>query len=156
MADVFQQIYDNFTAKFPGMPDDVINGRDFLPELVFSASRSSGPGGQNVNKVSTKMELRFHVNGSALLSTEEKERIIEKLGSRINKEGELRLVSQSARTQLSNKQLVIEKFYALLTKALSKRKKRNPTRPSAASREKRLEDKRILSQKKEQRSKPGS
>jgi ribosome-associated protein len=156
MADVFQQIYDNFTAKFPGMPADVINGRDFLPELVFSASRSSGPGGQNVNKVSTKMELRFHVNGSALLSTEEKERIIEKLCSRINKEGELRLVSQSGRTQLSNKQLVIEKFYALLTKALSKRKKRKPTRPSAASREKRLEDKRILSQKKEQRSKPGS
>ncbi len=138
------------------MPADVIKGRDFMPELVFSASRSSGPGGQNVNKVSTKMELRFHVIGSALLSAEEKEMIMEKLGSRINKEGELLLVAQSGRTQLTNKAIVIEKFYALLTRALTLRKKRKPTRPSKAAREKRLEDKRILSQKKEQRTKPGS
>ncbi|MEI8004911.1 MAG: alternative ribosome rescue aminoacyl-tRNA hydrolase ArfB [Bacteroidota bacterium] len=138
------------------MPADVIKGRDFMPELVFSASRSSGPGGQNVNKVSTKMELRFHVIGSALLSAEEKEMIMEKLGSRINKDGELLLVAQSGRTQLTNKEIVIEKFYSLLTRALTLRKKRKPTRPSKAAREKRLEDKRILSQKKEQRSKPGS
>jgi len=138
------------------MPADVIKGRDFMPELVFSASRSSGPGGQNVNKVSTKMELRFHVIGSALLSAEEKEMIMEKLGSRINKEGELLLVAQSGRTQLTNKAIVIEKFYSLLTRALTLRKKRKPTRPSKAAREKRLEDKRILSQKKEQRTKPGS
>ena len=138
------------------MPADVIKGRDFMPELVFSASRSSVPGGQNVNKVSTKMELRFHVIGSALLSAEEKEMIMEKLGSRINKDGELLLVAQSGRTQLTNKEIVIEKFYSLLTRALTLRKKRKPTRPSKAAREKRLEDKRILSQKKEQRSKPGS
>ena len=138
------------------MSADVIKGRDFIPELVFSASRSSGPGGQNVNKVSTKMELRFRVEGSALLSTEEKEVIMEKLGSRINKAGELRLVSQSGRTQLTNKEAVIEKFYALITKALSPPKKRRPTRPSRAAREKRLDDKRILSEKKEQRSKPSS
>ena len=138
------------------MSADVIKGRDFMPELVFSASRSSGPGGQNVNKVSTKMELRFRVEGSALLSAEEKEMVMEKLGSRINKEGELLLVSQSGRTQLTNKEFVIGKFYALLTKALTPRKKRKPTRPSRAAREKRLEDKRMLSEKKEQRSKPGS
>ncbi|MCX6287169.1 MAG: alternative ribosome rescue aminoacyl-tRNA hydrolase ArfB [Bacteroidetes bacterium] len=130
-----------------------LTGRDFSPELVFSASRSSGPGGQNVNKVSTKMELRFHVMNSALLAQDEKICLIEKLGSRINKEGELVLVSQSERTQLKNKEAVIEKFYALLTKALTPRKKRKPTRPSAAAREKRLEAKRIKAEKKEQRSK---
>lgn len=81
---------------------------------------------------------------------------MEKLGSRINKDGELLLVAQSGRTQLTNKEIVIEKFYSLLTRALTLRKKRKPTRPSKAAREKRLEDKRILSQKKEQRSKPGS
>ena len=82
--------------------------------------------------------------------------VMEKLGSRINKEGELLLVSQSGRTQLTNKEAVIEKFYALITKALSPPKKRRPTRPSRAAREKRLDDKRILSEKKEQRSKPSS
>lgn len=99
------------------------------------------------------MELRFHVMNSALLAQDEKICLIEKLGSRINKEGELVLVSQSERTQLKNKEAVIEKFYALLTKALTPRKKRKPTRPSAAAREKRLEAKRIKAEKKEQRSK---
>ncbi|MEI7492746.1 MAG: alternative ribosome rescue aminoacyl-tRNA hydrolase ArfB [Bacteroidota bacterium] len=131
-----------------------LSGRDYTGELVFSASRSSGPGGQNVNKVSTKMELRFHVVNSALLSEDEKKLLMEKLGSRINKEGELVMVSQSERTQLKNKETVIEKFYALLTKALKPRKKRKPTRPTAAAREKRLEGKRMNAQKKEQRSKP--
>ncbi len=131
-----------------------LSGRDFTTELVFSASRSSGPGGQNVNKVSTKMELRFHVVNSALLSEDEKKLLMEKLGSRINKEGELVMVSQSERTQLKNKETVIEKFYNLLTKALKPRKKRKPTRPTAAAREKRLEGKRMNAQKKEQRSKP--
>jgi ribosome-associated protein len=127
--------------------------RDFMPELVFSASRSSGPGGQNVNKVSTKMELRFHVMNSVLLTDEEKSLLTQKLQSRINLAGELILVSQSERTQLKNKQAVVEKFYALLSKALKPRKKRKPTRPSAAAREKRLEKKRMISGKKEQRSK---
>ncbi|MCX6280544.1 MAG: alternative ribosome rescue aminoacyl-tRNA hydrolase ArfB [Bacteroidetes bacterium] len=129
-------------------------GRDFTPELVFSASRSSGPGGQNVNKVSTKMELRFHIMNSFLLSETEKILLMEKLGSRINKEGELVMVSQSERTQLKNKEAVIEKFYALISKALKPRKKRKPTRPTAAAREKRLESKRMNAQKKEQRLKP--
>jgi ribosome-associated protein len=131
-----------------------LTGRDFTPELRFSASRSSGPGGQNVNKVSTKMELRFHVMNSALLTEEEKTILSEKLATRINNEGELILVSQSERTQLKNKEAVSEKFYAMLIKALKPRKKRKPTRPSAVAREKRLESKRITSIKKEQRSKP--
>ena len=127
--------------------------RDFAAELIFSFSRSRGPGGQNVNKVSTKAELRFNVMNSALLSKAEKVILTEQLGSRINGEGELILVSQSERTQLKNKEAVIGKFYALLGKALKPRKKRKPTKPKPEAREKRLEDKRITAKKKEQRSK---
>jgi len=125
--------------------------RNFLTELHFSASRSSGPGGQNVNKVSTRMELRFDVAGSLLLTDQEKELILEKLAARINSAGELIVVSQSERTQLQNKEKVIEKFYALITRALTPRKQRKPTRPSVASKEARLEEKRQQGEKKERR-----
>lgn len=135
------------------MENNINEGRDFSSELIFSFSRSSGPGGQNVNKVSTKAELRFHILNSALLSQDEKALLSDKLAKRINKAGELILVSQSERTQLKNKEVVIEKFYSLLRRALAPRKKRKPTRPSEATREKRLEDKRIKAQQKEQRSK---
>ncbi len=127
--------------------------RDFTGELNFSASRSSGPGGQHVNKVSTKMELRFHVASSALLSDDEKAVISEKLAARINMAGELVLVSQSERSQLQNKEKVLEKFYLLLVRALTPRKKRKPTKPSRASKEERLEVKRQQSEKKERRKK---
>jgi len=125
--------------------------RDFSGELHYSASRSSGPGGQNVNKVSTKVELRFLVASSQLLTEAEKALIAEKLASRINAAGELLLVAQSERSQLKNKELVTEKFYALVTKALTPRKKRKATRPSRASKEERLETKRKQSEKKERR-----
>jgi ribosome-associated protein len=124
---------------------------DFTVELHFSASRSSGPGGQHVNKVSTKMELRFHVASSALLSDAEKELILEKLANRINAAGELVLVSQTERSQLQNKEKVTEKFYILITRALTPRKTRKPTKPSKASREERLETKRQQAEKKERR-----
>ncbi len=133
------------------MLKESLSYRNFEPELIFSASRSSGPGGQNVNKVSTKMELRFHVMNSLLLSQEEKDLILEKLAKRISQEGELRLVSQSERTQLKNKERVIEKFYDLLSKALMPRKKRKPTKPTAAAKEKRLEEKRLKAEKKRRR-----
>ncbi|MFH1295705.1 MAG: alternative ribosome rescue aminoacyl-tRNA hydrolase ArfB [Bacteroidota bacterium] len=133
------------------MPKDTLNDRDFLQELTFSASRSSGPGGQHVNKVSTKVELRFHVEGSRLFAPEEKELILEKLAKRINLDGELVLVSQSERTQLKNKERVIEKFYELLKKALTPRRKRKPTKPSPEAKEKRLEEKRLQAEKKERR-----
>jgi ribosome-associated protein len=125
--------------------------RDFSGELHYSASRSSGPGGQHVNKVSTKMELRFHVASSALLSEDEKALVAEKLAGRINAAGELVLVSQSERSQLQNKEKVTEKFYTLIIRALTPRKKRTPTKPSRASKEERLEGKRQLSEKKERR-----
>jgi ribosome-associated protein len=134
----------------------VMDERDFTGELNYSASRSSGPGGQHVNKVSTKMELRFHVESSALLSEEEKILITEKLANRINAAGELVLVSQSERSQLQNKEKVTEKFYTLILRALTPRKKRRPTRPSRASKEERLEIKRQQSEKKERRKSPGA
>ena len=129
--------------------------RNFGSELHFSASRSSGPGGQNVNKVSTKMELRFHVASSEELSEAEKVIIMEKLASRINAAGELLLVSQSERSQLQNKEKVTEKFYLLLTRALTPRKRRKLTRPTKASMEERLTAKRQRSEKKERRKSPG-
>lgn len=135
------------------MTENILTEQDFSPEFIFSASRSSGPGGQHVNKVSTKVELRFNILNSVILSTEEKNLLIEKLANRITREGELVIISQSERTQLKNKQAVIEKFYRLLKRALTPRKKRKATLPSAESIEKRLEEKRIRGEKKEQRKK---
>jgi ribosome-associated protein len=120
-----------------------IRDRNFQDEFVFQASRSGGPGGQNVNKVSSKVELRFHVANSGLLNEEEKTIIAEKLVNKINNSGELILVSQTERSQLQNKEKVIEKFYVLIGRALTPRKKRLKTKPTKASVEKRLESKRV-------------
>lgn len=120
-----------------------IRDRDFQDEFVFQASRSGGPGGQNVNKVSSKVELRFHVGNSVLLSDDEKAIIAQKLINKINKLGELVLVSQTDRSQLKNKEKVIEKFYILIVRALTPRKKRLETKPTKASVERRLESKRV-------------
>jgi ribosome-associated protein len=117
--------------------------RDFQNEFVFQASRSGGPGGQNVNKVSTKVELRFQIANSVLLSDDEKSVIAEKLINKINKQGELVLVAQTDRSQLKNKEKLIEKFYLLISKALVPRKRRVKTKPTRSSVEKRLESKRV-------------
>ncbi len=101
----------------------MINKDQILKELVFKTSRSSGSGGQNVNKVSTKVELRFDLKNTMLLSDNEKERIVVKLKNRISLEGILILSSDSERTQLRNKKKVIELFFELLEKALQKPKK---------------------------------
>jgi len=128
-----------------------VRERNFENEFIISASRSSGPGGQNVNKVSSKIDLRFNVSASSLLDEEEKERIIQKLSARINNEGELIIVSQSERSQLQNKELAIEKFYDLIEAALKPVRKRKPTKPSYASKMLRLEHKKLLSKKKANR-----
>jgi len=120
-----------------------IRDRDFEDEFVFQASRSGGPGGQNVNKVSTKVELRFNVTNSALLNDDEKAIVSDKLVNKINNLGELILVSQKERSQLKNKENVIEKFYLLIEKSLTPRKKRHQTKPTKASVERRLESKRV-------------
>ncbi|MCF8360620.1 MAG: aminoacyl-tRNA hydrolase [Prolixibacteraceae bacterium] len=125
-----------------------LKDRDFSPELTFSASRSSGPGGQNVNKVNTRVELRFNIEASGLLNDDEKERVKAKLKNKINTQGELVVTAQRSRSQLQNKEGAVEKFFAMLEKALKPRKKRKPTKPSRASIEKRLTEKRIQSEKK--------
>ena len=116
-----------------------------LPELdsefSFKRSRSGGAGGQNVNKVSTKVELNFDVNASLILNDNQKERVFLKLAKKINKNSVLQLVSQEARTQLRNKEIVIKKFYELLRKCFVEPKKRKPTKPTKAAKEKRLETK---------------
>lgn len=115
-----------------------MNIRDFTPELKFSSSRSSGPGGQNVNKVNSKIELRFNISNSEILNEDEKVIIFNKLKNKINSDGELIITVQTDRSQLKNKQEAIEKFNDLITKALTPRKKRRSTSPTKASVEKRL------------------
>ena len=135
--------------------DDAIK-KQLEQEVVFSATRSSGPGGQNVNKVNTQVELRFSVKNSGLFSGEEKDRIFLKLKNKINSEGELIITSQTGRTQLNNKENALEKFFELIEMALTVRKKRLKSMPTLASRLKRLESKKNQSQKKLLRKPPDS
>jgi ribosome-associated protein len=121
---------------------------DFSSELKFNTSRSGGKGGQNVNKVSSKVELGFDVGASQILTEEQKALLFQKLESRINKEGVLKIVSQTDRSQLVNKQIVLKLFFELLEKAFRKEKKRVKTKPSKASKRKRIEGKKRLSEKK--------
>jgi ribosome-associated protein len=123
-------------------------------EIVFSATRSSGPGGQNVNKVNTRVELRFSIINSTVFSEDEKDRIFLKLKNRINSEGELVLTSQASRTQLNNKEKVLEKFFELVEKALTIQKKRLKTTPTITSRLKRMESKKITALRKQLRKPP--
>jgi ribosome-associated protein len=126
-----------------------------LNELVFMTSRSSGPGGQNVNKVNSKVTLQFDVMKSAVLTAEEKQTIGEKLKSRVTGEGVLLLSAQDKRSQLQNKEEVLLKFDRLLTKAFEKRKARKATRPSKRATQSRLNKKKAHSEKKKLRRNPG-
>jgi len=134
------------------MITEILKGRNLDEEFVFSTSRSSGPGGQNINKVNTKVELRFNVLKSKILTDKEKSLLSDKLKNRINIEGELIIVSQTERSQLKNKKKVIEKFYHLLSRALTIAALRVPTAPSVKSKEERLEEKRRRSIIKKSRS----
>jgi ribosome-associated protein len=111
-------------------------------ELSFRFSRSSGPGGQHVQKSDTRVELLFDVANSPSLTAEQQTRILERLAGYIDSEGVLHLVCQSERSQLRNREEVVERFQAMLRQALKRRKRRKPTRPSAAEKEKRLRQKR--------------
>ncbi|MBA3901313.1 MAG: aminoacyl-tRNA hydrolase [Bacteroidetes bacterium] len=123
-------------------------------EFLIKAVRSSGKGGQNVNKVSTKVEVYFDVEASEILTSEQKIRIQEKLQNKISNEGKLIVVSQQARTQLANKEIAIEKLYKLLQNALKEQKPRKKTKPSKSSVEKRLKNKKAASEKKKLRGMP--
>lgn len=123
-------------------------------ELQFKAVRSSGAGGQNVNKVSSKVELSFDVPASEGLSDVEKERLHEKLKTRLTNNGILILQCDEARSQHKNKDLVIKRFFEVLKKALTVPKKRKPTKPTKSSIEKRLKSKKKAAEKKVNRKPP--
>ncbi len=144
---------DDYTSSSEGA---LIVGAIVIPreEVSFRTSRSSGPGGQNVNKVETKVTLLFDLAGSAALTRGQKERVAAKLGGRINRDGVLRVSSQRHRTQKGNRAAVEQRFVELLTGALARPKRRRPTKVPRAAHERRLEEKRRRSQRKRDRRSP--
>ena len=121
-------------------------------EFVFKASRSGGPGGQNVNKVNTRVTLFFDVANCGSLSDWQKQRILSRLATRADKNGVLRVVSQKFRTQGANRRAAIERLQQLLTDALKTRPIRKKSKVSYAAKQRRLEEKRRRSLLKRQRS----
>jgi ribosome-associated protein len=129
---------------------------DLSPEFVFKTSRSSGKGGQNVNKVSTKVELGFDVTGSALLTPEQKHKIMQRAANRINKAGILQVVVQSERSQFRNKELAVEKFNEIIRSCFTEKKKRIKSKTPRSVKEKRLKSKKHRSEIKSNRRAPGT
>jgi ribosome-associated protein len=126
---------------------------DLQTNVHYKTSRSGGKGGQNVNKVSSKVELLFSINDSTLFTDEEKLLLNTKLQSRLSKEGFVQVICDEDRSQLFNKEIALEKLADILTKALHQPKKRKASKPSKASKAARLDDKRRAALKKINRSK---
>ena len=135
----------------------IVTDRISIPEdeLRFTASLSSGPGGQNVNKLNTRVTLWFDVVNSPSLSPEDKALLMSRLGSRISKDGVMRVISQQTRSQIANREVAVERFVQLLRTALKRRKVRKKMGLSNAAKLRRLEEKKQRSILKRGRLKPG-
>ena len=127
------------------------NKADLQKEITYKTSRSGGKGGQNVNKVSSKVELLFSVNNSLLFTDDEKALLNEKLQTRFNKDGLVQVICDEERSQYLNKEKAVERLVVLLTRALHKPKVRRATKVSKAAKAARLDDKRMQSAKKANR-----
>lgn len=133
------------------MTIDELLYRGILNYLAYSATRSSGAGGQNVNKVNTRVEVRMNIIETGFFTEEELKMIKLRLASKLTLEGELIVVSQTERTQLRNKEQATERFLELLVFALTPKVKRKKTKPTKGSIEKRLKAKTLLKEKKQRR-----
>lgn len=123
-------------------------------DLSFETARSSGPGGQHVNKTETKVTLLFDLDGSVALSKEQKAAVRERLATRISKDGVLRVTSQRHRSQKANRDATVERFADLLREALTPRRQRKPTRTPQRAKQERLESKKRQAEKKDLRRPP--
>jgi ribosome-associated protein len=127
---------------------------NIIKEIRFKASLSGGKGGQNVNKVSTKIELYWKPTESYLLTEDQKSKVISKLQNKLSQEGELRIVAEEERSQLRNKERAINKFFELLASCFREKKTRRPTRKTKGSNERRLGSKTKKKEIKSNRRKP--
>jgi ribosome-associated protein len=126
----------------------VLPKQEILKALTYKTSRSGGKGGQNVNKVSSKVELNFDLKSTTLFTEEEKSRLFQKLANRINAEGILQIITEEERSQLQNKERSVQKLLNLLKTALYIPKVRKPIKPNKSAIEKRLKSKQLNAMKK--------